>query len=105
MTNFIETTDNQFDVHVLKCDIPVLAHFWATGHSGSAKLELVLGEIATIYGEQIKIVKVNIATNPTMTSVYGVVNLPTLILFKNGLLVARVEGLVDKNELLAKLNL
>lgn len=103
MTALVNVTDHSFDAQVLKCDIPVLADFWAEWCGPCIALEPHLQELAGEYGEQIKIVKVDIESNPTVTSNYSVLTIPTLILFKNGLEVERIKGLQSKQALLEKI--
>jgi thioredoxin 1 len=103
MAALVSVTDHSFDAQVLKCDIPVLADFWAEWCGPCIALEPHLQEIAGEYSEQIKIVKVDIESNPTVTSNYSVLTIPTLILFKNGQEVERIMGLQSKQALLEKI--
>lgn len=100
MTTLVTVTDYSFDPEVLKYDNPVLAEFWAAWNGACQQLEPALIEIAREYAEQLKIVRLNIETNPATTTAYNILNLPTLILFKNGQPVERVGGPLDKEELL-----
>ena len=92
MATFVNVTDNSFDAQVLKCDIPVVADFWAEWCGPCKALEPSLEEIAADHPEQLKVVKVDIESNPTETSNYRVLTIPTLIIFKNGQEVARLNG-------------
>ena len=103
MTKLVSVTDNSFDAQVLKCDIPVIADFWAEWCEPCVALEPPLKEIATEYVEQLKIVKVDIEANPTVTSNYTVLTIPTLIIFKNGQEVERIRGGQSKESLLEKI--
>ncbi len=103
MTNLMSITDSSFDPEVLKSDIPVLTDFWAEWCGPCQVLEPLLAEIGTEYETQLKIVKMDLETNPNTASAYSVLNLPTLILFKNGQEVERIIGLVSKEKLLAKI--
>jgi thioredoxin 1 len=104
MTQFVNVTDASFDAEVLKCDIPVLADFWAEWCEPCKVLEPHLKEIAGDYPERVKIVKVDIETNPSVVSNYSVLTIPTLILFKNGLEVERINGLQSKKALLDRIS-
>ncbi len=101
MVNFVQITDSSFDAEVLKCDIPVLADFETSWHEACIKLTPCLEEIAIALGEQIKIVKVDIQLSPIATSRYAVLHIPTLILFKNGIPLERLEGVAKQDEFLA----
>jgi thioredoxin 1 len=102
MATFVHATDNSFDPEVLKCDIPVIADFWAEWCAPCKIIDAHLGDIAAQYPEQLKIVKVDIETNPVITSNYNVLNLPTLILFKFGQPVERMVGSLPKQAILDK---
>ncbi|MBE7549683.1 MAG: thioredoxin [Anaerolineales bacterium] len=102
MATFVHATDNSFDAEVLKCDIPVIADFWAEWCVPCKTIDAYLDEIANQYAEQLKIVKVDIESNPVVTSTYSVLNLPTLILFKFGQPVERMVGTLPKQTILDK---
>jgi thioredoxin 1 len=102
MESFVHATDNNFDAEVIKCDIPVIADFWAEWCAPCKTVDAYLNEIAAQYPEQLKVVKVDIENNPTVTSNYHVLNLPTLILFKNGQPVERMVGTLPKQAILDK---
>ncbi len=103
MATFVHATDNSFDAEVLKCDIPVVADFWAEWCGPCKSVDAYLAEIAAEYPEQLKVVKVDIEANPTVTSNYNVLNIPTLILFKFGQPVERMVGAVPKQAILDKI--
>ena len=103
MATFTNVTDNSFDPEVLKCDIPVLADFWAEWCEPCVAMEPHLEEIAAGQVEQVKIVKVDIESNPNATANYGVLTIPTLILFKNGQEVVRLNGFQAKDAILDKI--
>lgn len=102
MATLVQVSDNSFDAEVLKCDIPVIADFWAEWCGPCKTVDAYLGEIAQQYPEQLKIVKVDIESNPVVTSNYNVLNLPTLILFKFGQPVERMVGTMPKQTILDK---
>lgn len=100
MTALATATDNSFDPEVLKCDIPVLAAFLADWSGPAAALKPALQELAAEHPEQLKVVEVDIESNPMVTSNYNVLNVPTLILFKNGQEVVRLGGGQTKESVL-----
>ena len=96
MITLIQATDYSFDPEVLKCDIPVLASFLAQWSARAAELAPQLEHLAAENPERVKVVSVEIEENPRVTSAYNVLNIPTLILFKNGQEVIRLSGPLDE---------
>jgi thioredoxin len=95
----MKTTDDSFDVDVLKADVPVVVDFWAEWCGPCKMIAPHLEELATDKGEQIRIAKVNIDDNPLTPTKYGVRGIPTLMLFKNGEIAATKVGALPKSKL------
>ena len=103
MSELVNVTDHSFDAQVLKCDLTVVADFWAEWCEPCKAIEPHLNEIAAEYKELLKIVKVDIEFNPMVTSNYAVLTIPTLIIFKNGIEVERLNDARSKEALLAQI--
>lgn len=101
VASLTNVTDFSFDPEVLKCDIPVLANFWAAWSVPAQQLQPQLEQLAARHAEQVKVVNVEIEDNPTVTSAYNILNLPTMVLFKNGLELVRLTGPQDQDSVLA----
>jgi thioredoxin 1 len=95
----IKTTDDSFEVDVLKADVPVVVDFWAEWCGPCKMIAPHLEELANDKGEQIRIAKVNIDDNPMTPTKYGVRGIPTLMLFKNGEIAATKVGALPKSKL------
>ena len=102
MSTITEVTDNNFQAEVLENDQPVLVDFWAPWCGPCRAVAPVLQEIA---GERddVKIVKLNIDDNQQAAAQFGVISIPTMILFKNGAEAHRVVGAYPKAKLLGEL--
>src|SRR5207245_1517793 len=83
------TTDRTFDSEVLKSEKPVLVDFWATWCGPCKMIAPVLEEIATEKDGALKIAKLDVDQNPETAQKFGVMSIPTLLLFKNGSEVSR----------------
>jgi len=90
---------NDFDAEVLKSEAPVLVDFWAPWCGPCRMVALVVEEIAQEFAGRLKVGKVNVDENRTLASKYGIMSIPTLIIFKNGQEVERLIGYQSKGEL------
>jgi thioredoxin 1 len=94
-----KVTDDSFDADVLKASTPVLVDFWAEWCGPCRALGPSLDALASEKGQQIKVVKVNIDDNPNAPSKYGVRSIPTMLIFKDGQVVAQTVGSMGKSDL------
>jgi thioredoxin 1 len=85
-------TDQDFDERVLGSDTPVLVDFWAEWCVPCHMVSPVVEEIGRDKGEALSVAKLNIDENPMVTRRFGVMSIPTLMLFKGGREVVRVVG-------------
>jgi len=93
-------TDATFEADVLRSEIPVLVDFWAEWCVPCRKIDAMLSEIrAGELGDKIKIVKLDIDSNPKTALAYQVMSVPTLTIFKGGQQVTSVTGAKPKGVL------
>ncbi|MCX7118339.1 MAG: thioredoxin [Legionellales bacterium] len=96
-----QVTDSSFEQDVLSTNTPVLVDFWAECCGPCRALTPIFEEVAKSHHESIGFAKINIDENPGTPGKYGVMSIPTLILFKNGQVVAMKMGLLSKSQLIA----
>ena len=96
-------TDETFEADVLKNDKPVLVDYWAEWCGPCKMVAPVLDAIADEHGDKLDIVKLNVDDNPVITQKYGILNIPTLGVFKNGEVVKELVGARSKSALLREL--
>jgi len=94
-----KVSDANFDAEVLKAKRPVVVDFWAEWCGPCRMIAPALEEIAGVMGDKVKIVKLNVDENPATASKYGIMSIPTLMIFKNGELASRQVGAAPKQKL------
>ena len=94
-----KTTDSDFTSDVLQSDKPVLVDFWAEWCGPCKAIGPALEEIAGEKKDSLSIVKLNIDENPLTLQKYNVRGIPTLLIFKNGEVVAEKVGALPKSQL------
>ena len=95
--------ENNFESEVTKSDKPVLVDFWAEWCGPCKMIAPVLDEIAREKGNAVKVAKVNIDDNQSLSFRFNVRAIPTLLFFKNGQVVDQVTGMTSKKDLLGRL--
>jgi thioredoxin 1 len=97
-------TDSTFDEQIKSADEPVLVDFWAEWCGPCKMVAPVLDEIAGEQAGKLRIAKLNVDDNPDVARRYGVMSIPTMIVFKDGEEAKRLIGAKGKGQLLQELS-
>jgi len=97
--SLVQLTDANFEQEVLKSEKPVLVDFWAPWCGPCRAVGPVVEDLAETYKGRVKVGKINIDDNPKTATTYGVMSIPTLILFNKGDILDKLIGLSPKERL------
>lgn len=99
----LELNESNFEAEVLQSSQPVLVDFWAPWCGPCRSIAPIIEELATEYAGKAKVAKVNVDQNQALARRYGVMSIPTLIMFKAGQVVGQMVGYTPKGVLAKKL--
>jgi thioredoxin 1 len=94
-----KVSDSSFETEVLKATGPVVVDFWAEWCGPCRMIAPALDAISEKMGDKVKIVKLNVDENPNTASKYGIMSIPTLLVFKGGQMVSRQVGAAPQAKL------
>lgn len=103
MGEVVHLTDVNFEAEVLKSTLPTLVDFWAAWCGPCKMIAPIVDQLAKEHDGKLKIAKVDVDQNPTLATRFGVMSIPTLILYKNGEPAERLVGYMPKEKLVDRL--
>lgn len=96
----IKLNSQNFQEEVLKADKKVLVDFYADWCGPCKMMSPIIDEIANEFSDKIKVCKINVDEAPDIAVEYGIVSIPTLIIFENGYAINTTVGLISRGELI-----
>jgi thioredoxin 1 len=97
--SIVQVTDDTFETKVLQSSRPVLVDFWAEWCGPCKAIAPILEQISVEFQDRLDIAKVDVEGSQTTAMKYGIRSIPTLILFKGGIVEAQQVGIVSKEQL------
>lgn len=96
----LHVADGSFEEEVINSQIPVLVDFWADWCGPCKMIAPTLEDLAKNYGNKLKVVKLNVDENREVPAKYGIMSIPTLLLFKGGEVKETIIGALPKNQII-----
>ena len=103
--DILEVTDANFQAEVLDSDIPVIVDFWAAWCGPCRMVGPIVAEIAEDQGGKVKVGKLNVDENRETATKYGIMSIPTILLFEKGAVAKQIVGAMPKSALVQELGL
>jgi thioredoxin 1 len=102
MAKPFEVSDDTFQADVLQSDKPVLVDFWADWCGPCRMIAPSVSAMAEEYEDVLRVAKMDVDENPAVPGRYGIIGIPTLMLFKDGQVVERITGALPKDRIVAQ---
>ncbi len=99
----VVVNSQNFEAEVVKSDVPVLVDFWASWCAPCRMIAPVVEELAKEYNGKLKVAKVDVDSNQEVAMSFGIMSIPTLLIFQNGRVADQLVGAVPKSMLVDKI--
>ena len=104
MSEFVlELNDDNFQKEIVDSKLPVMVDFWASWCGPCKMMSSVIDEVAKDFKDRIRVAKVNVEDSQGIAADIGIMNIPTVVFFKNGKEASRFSGAVPKKELASRI--
>ena len=103
MSNAAAITSEDFEKEVLQSETPVLIDFWAEWCGPCKMIAPSVDAIAAEYAGKLKVFKLDVDKEPAIAAKYGIMSIPSLIIFKNGEVAEQIVGLMPKQKIEEKI--
>ncbi len=100
----IVVSSQNFDAEVMKSDMPVLVDFWASWCAPCRMIAPIVEELAGEYNGKLKVAKLDVDANRDIAMTFGIMSIPTLLIFNNGAVADQLVGAVPKATLVDKIS-
>ena len=100
----LQLNEKNFEVEVMQSPIPVLVDFWAEWCGPCKMISPIVEELAKELSGKLKVTKVNVDEAQELAVKYGIMSIPTLLVFKKGKVINQIVGAMSKEQLLSKIN-
>ena len=100
----LKLTDAEFETQVIKSEKPVLVDYWAEWCGPCKMIAPSVEKISEEYSDKLKVGKLDVDSNPNISSTFGIRSIPTLLIFKNGAPVDQIVGAVSKEVIASKVD-
>ena len=99
MSDLLEVSDDNFETEIMNSDLPAMVDFWAEWCGPCKMIGPLVEELANEYTGKIKVAKMDVDKNPQTPIKFGIRNIPTLILFKDGEVAQTIVGAQPKSNI------